>query len=72
MNEAKYEYHSFENQNTDRVHHERGRYWTRAHRDWRVWVGLIFMLVAMLVYLLTGDLSWRIHLHSQPLGPIAR
>ncbi len=32
-------------------------YWRRAHRDWRLWVGLIFMLVAIGIYVFTVDLS---------------
>jgi hypothetical protein len=44
-------------------------YWRRAHRDWRMWFGVILMLVAMLVYLMTGDLRWSIHGHSQPMMP---
>jgi hypothetical protein len=31
-------------------------YWKRAHRDWRMWVGVILMLASMLIYLMTGDL----------------
>jgi hypothetical protein len=26
-------------------HQGRRPYWTRAHRDWRVWVGVVLMLV---------------------------
>ena len=36
-------------------------YWRRAHRDWRIWFCVIVMLAAMAVYLMTGDLRWRIH-----------
>ena len=32
-------------------------YWKRAHRDWRVWVGVIVILAAMAIFLMTGDLS---------------
>jgi hypothetical protein len=32
-------------------------YWKRAHRDWRLWVGLFFMLVAIAIYVITVDLS---------------
>ena len=30
----------------------------RPHRDWRVWVGLLLMLAAMVAYVLTLDESW--------------
>lgn len=26
-------------------------YWTRAHRDWRVWLGVILMLIAMFIFM---------------------
>ena len=32
-------------------------YWKRAHRDWRLWVGLFFMLAAIAIYVITVDLS---------------
>jgi hypothetical protein len=45
-----------------------GPYWTRAHRDWRVWVGVVLMLAAMSVYLMTEDFAWGPHIHPpQPL-----
>jgi hypothetical protein len=44
-------------------------YWRRAHRDWRLWGIVILMLAAMAVYLMTGDLRWRIHGQSpQPIS----
>jgi hypothetical protein len=40
----------------------RGRpYWTRAHRDWRVWVGVVLMLACMIIYLMTNDFAWGPH-----------
>jgi len=33
-------------------------YWKRAHRDWRVWVGLFFCLAAIIIYVLSEDLSF--------------
>ena len=32
-------------------------YWKRAHHDWRFWVGLVLMLVAISVYFMSDDLS---------------
>jgi type II secretory pathway component PulM len=46
-------------------------YWTRAHRDWRVWVGVVLMLALMIVYLLSDDLAWRPHLQTQQAVPAA-
>ncbi len=35
-----------------------GPYWTRAHRDWRVWVALFFCMLAIAIYVLSDDLSF--------------
>ena len=32
-------------------------YWKRAHKDWRFWAGVIFISVALVVYITTVDLS---------------
>lgn len=56
-------------QDTKHEHNETGRpsadttieahrpYWKRAHHDWRFWVFLVLMIVAMVVYIVTQDLS---------------
>ena len=53
----------------ERTHHRHGGphpgssqegdrpYWQRAHRDWRIWVGLFFCMAAIIVYVLSDDLS---------------
>lgn len=38
----------------------------RAHRDWRLWVGLFFMFAAITIYAMTVDLSLVPHIHTQP------
>ncbi len=43
------------------VSRERVPYWKRAHRDWRVWVALVFMLGAMAIYVLSDDLAFLPH-----------
>ena len=51
------------------IHHNTEPYWRRAHRDWRVWVGLFFMMAAITIYVMSNDLSffgeWR-----QPSGAV--
>ncbi len=54
---------------TKEEHNEHGRpaadttieahrpYWTRAHHDWRFWVFLVLMVTAMIVYVVSQDLS---------------
>jgi hypothetical protein len=41
-------------------------YWTRAHRDWRVWVGVAVMLTALAIYLMSFDLALRPRTQPQP------
>jgi hypothetical protein len=36
-------------------------YWRRMHRDWRMWVGLVLMLAAITIYILSEDLAWLPH-----------
>jgi hypothetical protein len=36
---------------------ELGPYWRRAHRDWRFWVGVVFLSVAIFIYVSTIDLA---------------
>ena len=71
MNEIKPVHHRFENPNGVELHHGHRPYWKRAHRDWRIWFCVILMLVAMLVYLATGDLRWRIQAQPQSAQPIS-
>jgi hypothetical protein len=71
MNEMKPVHHRFENPNGAELHHSHGPYWKRAHRDWRIWFCVIAMLVAMFVYLATGDLRWRLQAQPQSPQPIS-
>lgn len=50
-------------------HH--GPFWTRAHRDWRTWVIVALMLVAMAVYVLSLDESLVPGGGEQPAVPAA-
>ena len=36
-------------------------YWKRAHHDWRFWIGLILMLLAITVYILSDNLAFLPH-----------
>ena len=42
----------------DSILHDPDPYWKRAHRDWRVWVGLFFMFAAIAIYVLSNNLSF--------------
>jgi hypothetical protein len=37
----------------------RHHFWKYAHRDWRVWIVVVLMLVAILAYVMTDNLSLR-------------
>jgi hypothetical protein len=41
-----------------RAHLDHRPNWKHAHRDWRVWVGLFFCLAAIIIYVLSEDLSF--------------
>ena len=66
MNESNYGHHGNEGPEPGGAHHnahdEAPPYWKRAHHDWRVWVGLIFMFTAITIYVLSDDLAFLPHL----------
>jgi hypothetical protein len=39
--------------------HPRHHFWKHAHKDWRVWITVLLMLLAMLIYVMTDNLSLR-------------
>ena len=47
---------------TTAFHHDlRPPYWKRAHRDWWFWVGLVLMLTAITIYVMSDDLAFLPH-----------
>ena len=57
MSESNYGRPGNEGPERDRVHHDHRPYWKSAHRDWRVWVGLFFMLAAITIYVMSDNLA---------------
>ena len=59
--------HSNHQHGSDGNNHQPGHvpYWKRAHSDWRFVVGVMLMFLAMIVYVMTGDLAWRPRIRSQ-------
>jgi len=55
MSETNYGRHGNEGPARPSVHHP---YWRRAHHDWRFWVALVLMLVAITIYVLSDDLAF--------------
>jgi hypothetical protein len=44
-------------------------YWKHAHHDWRLWIAVGLMILAMLTFVISGDLAWRPTSHpKQPLS----
>ena len=47
------------------VHRAYVPYWKRAHNDWRFWVGIVLMFLAIIIYVTSLDLSVRPRLLPQ-------
>jgi hypothetical protein len=43
------------------VHHDPGPYWKRAHRSPLFWAGLVLMLAAISIYVLSENLAFLPH-----------
>ena len=54
---------------SDGVRHRHRPYWTRAHRDWRVWVIMLVMLACMIAYVMSQNLSLQPRNSPQPPVP---
>ena len=57
MHETAASHHAHEDAGNDSVQHTHRPYWKRAHHDWRFWLAVLLMLTAMLIYVMTEDLS---------------
>jgi hypothetical protein len=72
MNETEHSHKPHAGPNRENLHSPRP-YWTRAHRDWRVWVGVVVMLAAMIIYVMSVDLTFRPHaLMAPPSGAVEK
>jgi hypothetical protein len=69
MSESTHTHHEKGSHQSD-VHHDHRPYWQRAHRDWRFWVAVFFIGVALFIYVTSVDLSLvpNKHPHSVPIG----
>jgi hypothetical protein len=61
--------HNPEGNSSDRGEPDPGPYWRRMHRDWRFWIGAVFIAAALAIYVLSGNLSWSPNGHRQPAMP---
>jgi hypothetical protein len=66
MSESNFGHHGNEGPDPGSAHQpgkqEQRSYWRTAHRDWRIWVALFFMLAAITIYVLSDDLAFLPHL----------
>jgi hypothetical protein len=70
MNKIKHSRHQRGSPDSDSAHHGFHRpYWKHAHHDWRLIVAVSLMLVALLIYVMSGDLVWRTS--NQPQQPLS-
>ena len=72
MNEVKHSSHQHGTPARESIQHNPDPYWRRAHRDWKVWVGLFFMMAAITIYVMSNDLSFFPRGQPPPLSDGAR
>lgn len=63
MNEPKHNHHRLESAARDHVH--RPRWEQHLHRNWRVWVCMLLMLIAMALFVMGRTLVPRAPIESQ-------
>jgi hypothetical protein len=68
MNKSKQSYQAPDDGNAHNVYRP---YWKRAHRDWRVWLGVILTVAAMFVYVMSDDLSIRLRSRPPQTPPVS-
>jgi hypothetical protein len=66
MKENKPGDHAHGGPNGDKLHPVNRPYWKRAHQDWRLWIAAFFIFVAMVIYVLTDNLSLLPRNQSSP------
>ncbi len=65
MDKVKPDHPSLEFPRKDPPRASHGPYWIRAHRDWRFWIAVVMMTVAMAICVASQDLAWRPGIHAQ-------
>jgi hypothetical protein len=69
MQKPKYDHCRLENPNGGKAHQNRRCSWKGMHRDWRIWVYMIVMLAAMLLFVMRRN--WMGRIYAQPQQPSA-
>jgi uncharacterized iron-regulated membrane protein len=53
----------------DHEHHKGDSHrlrWKRVHHSWTFWVAVFLMMLAIITYVMTGDLFWGLRRQSKP------
>ena len=58
MTYIKQTHHSQEVPDNDTIQISNRPYWKRMHHDWRFWIALLLMIVAMIIYVVSEDFAW--------------
>jgi hypothetical protein len=69
MQKPKYDRRRLENPMGGKTHHNHRYKWKGMHRDWRIWVYMIVMLAAMLLFVMRRN--WMGWIYAQPQQPRA-
>jgi hypothetical protein len=64
MPEGKHEDHHHDDTGPHTPHEQKKPYYLRAHKDWKFWVGVVFIAAAIAIYVLSLDLSTVPHPHT--------
>jgi hypothetical protein len=64
MPEGKHPDHRHDDTGPKAPHEQQPPYWKRAHKDWKFWVGVVFIAAAITIYVLSLDLSTVPHPHT--------
>jgi hypothetical protein len=64
MPEGKHPDHHHSETGPHEPHEQQLPYWKRAHKDWKFWVGVVFIAAAIVIYVLSLDLSTVPHPHT--------
>ncbi len=64
MPEGKHPDHRHDDTGPKAPHEQQPPYWKRAHKDWKFWVGVLFIAAAIIIYVCSLDLSTVPHPHT--------
>ncbi len=67
MTEAKHLDHRHDDTGQHGPEEKQEPYLLRAHKDWKFWIGVVFVLAVLVIYVMTLDLSNVPHPHPNHL-----